>query len=321
MARIGRAVDRTPDRLAKRCGRVGLGPGIGACHLLSTGDQLRCSWDKRRNRGSCTRRPMVVLGALVVGLASAEPGLGRASPAAAGGEGLGSEPEGGRARGATVSMKIKVSARKRLSSATVRITPDDAASSTGPDQPSGCTRPSRVQNITFSNTKYPNMGKHFLRASRTGWPGTLVLNRKGASERRARLLEGVATKSGFDRDEYPRRSAADWDGPRGARAAPAFAAVPSTVISCTTSSRGTTSPHLAARAAEARGAAWSPAGAKPSTNAGRCAAARHHPLGQSNDRGALTSAALWRGGVLSERHLNDLRHDEPPRRQGQETDQ
>jgi hypothetical protein len=60
-----------------------------------------------------------------------------------------------------------------------------------------------VQNITFSKTKYPNIRKHFLAALRKGWPRTLVLNRTGADKRRARLLEGVVTKPGYDRDEYP----------------------------------------------------------------------------------------------------------------------
>jgi hypothetical protein len=60
-----------------------------------------------------------------------------------------------------------------------------------------------VQNITFSKSKYPNIRKHFLAALRRGWPRTLVLNRKGADKRRARLLEGVAAKPGYDRDEYP----------------------------------------------------------------------------------------------------------------------
>jgi hypothetical protein len=63
--------------------------------------------------------------------------------------------------------------------------------------------PTGVQNITFSKTKYPNIRKHFLAALRKGWPRTLVLNRKGADKRRARLLEGVATRPGYDRDEYP----------------------------------------------------------------------------------------------------------------------
>lgn len=67
----------------------------------------------------------------------------------------------------------------------------------------GCTRPSGVQNITFSKTKYPHIREHFLKALRKGWPRTLVLNRAGVAKRRARLLEGVATKPGYDRDEYP----------------------------------------------------------------------------------------------------------------------
>jgi hypothetical protein len=60
-----------------------------------------------------------------------------------------------------------------------------------------------VQNITFSKTKYPNIRRHFLHALHKGWPRTLVLNRVGASQRRARLLENVATKAHYDRDEYP----------------------------------------------------------------------------------------------------------------------
>lgn len=31
----------------------------------------------------------------------------------------------------------------------------------------------------------------------------MVLNRPGADERRDRLLEGIPTRAGFDRDEYP----------------------------------------------------------------------------------------------------------------------
>jgi hypothetical protein len=36
-----------------------------------------------------------------------------------------------------------------------------------------------------------------------GLARTLVLNRPGAAQRRARLLEGVATRPGYDHDEYP----------------------------------------------------------------------------------------------------------------------
>jgi hypothetical protein len=36
-----------------------------------------------------------------------------------------------------------------------------------------------------------------------GWPRILVLNRPGADQRRDRLLENIATRPEFDRDEYP----------------------------------------------------------------------------------------------------------------------
>jgi hypothetical protein len=85
---------------------------------------------------------------------------------------------------------------------TTSATTTPAAGASSSD-PAGCTTPSGVQNVTFSRTKYPNIRRHFLAALRKGWPRTLVLNRDGAAERRARLLEGVATKRGYDRDEYP----------------------------------------------------------------------------------------------------------------------
>jgi hypothetical protein len=66
-----------------------------------------------------------------------------------------------------------------------------------------CTKPSRVTSLSFSKTKYPNIRRHFLPAVRKGWPRTLVFNRPGASARRDRLLRGIPTKPGFDRDEYP----------------------------------------------------------------------------------------------------------------------
>jgi hypothetical protein len=69
--------------------------------------------------------------------------------------------------------------------------------------PRGCARPSGVQNISFSATKYPNIRRHFLDALRKGWPRTLVLNRRGADARRDRLLAGYPTRPGRDRDEYP----------------------------------------------------------------------------------------------------------------------
>ena len=73
----------------------------------------------------------------------------------------------------------------------------------GAISPVGCVRPTGVQNITFSATRYPNIRRHFLAALRKGWPRTLVLNRRGAEARRDRLLASFPTRRAFDRDEYP----------------------------------------------------------------------------------------------------------------------
>jgi hypothetical protein len=75
-------------------------------------------------------------------------------------------------------------------------------SSPGPTR-QRCTKPSGVQSITFSKTKYPHIRAHFRAALRRGWPRILVLNRSGADERRERLLRDIPTEPGYDRDEYP----------------------------------------------------------------------------------------------------------------------
>ncbi|RKQ90856.1 hypothetical protein C8N24_0671 [Solirubrobacter pauli] len=85
-------------------------------------------------------------------------------------------------------------------------TPVATATTTPPadaPQPTGCTRPSGVQSISFSKTTYPTIKRHAERAIRKGWPEILVLNRPGADARRERLLEGRPTRPGRDRDEYP----------------------------------------------------------------------------------------------------------------------
>ncbi|CAB4859739.1 unannotated protein [freshwater metagenome] len=70
-------------------------------------------------------------------------------------------------------------------------------------EPANCVRPAGVRNISFSATKYPNIRRHTLRALRKGWPRILALNRSGTESRRARLLIGIPTRPGYDRDEYP----------------------------------------------------------------------------------------------------------------------
>ena len=66
-----------------------------------------------------------------------------------------------------------------------------------------CKRPKAVQRIVFSKTKYPNIRAHYVRAVNKHWPRIQVVNRKGTTQRREKLLEGIPTKAGFDRDEYP----------------------------------------------------------------------------------------------------------------------
>jgi hypothetical protein len=68
---------------------------------------------------------------------------------------------------------------------------------------SSCRRPSAVQRLRFSATRYPTIKLHAEAAIAKGWPRILVLNRPGADERRDRLLEHIPTRPGFDRDEYP----------------------------------------------------------------------------------------------------------------------
>jgi hypothetical protein len=79
--------------------------------------------------------------------------------------------------------------------------PTGTASPSNPE--AGCVKPSAVQQVGFSATKYPNIRRHFLKAIRSGWPATLVVDRRGTDARRKRLLANVATKDGYDRDEYP----------------------------------------------------------------------------------------------------------------------
>lgn len=80
--------------------------------------------------------------------------------------------------------------------------PDPVAPS--PSSPAGCTSPAVVQTVRFSASKYPSIRRHFLKATTGGkWPRILTINRDGAEQRRDRLLRGVPTRKGFDRDEYP----------------------------------------------------------------------------------------------------------------------
>ena len=59
--------------------------------------------------------------------------------------------------------------------------------------------------VKISKKKYPESAKHKEEAVKNGQPDTLTIDRKGASERRKKSLQGVDTIPGSDRDEYPPR--------------------------------------------------------------------------------------------------------------------
>jgi hypothetical protein len=70
-------------------------------------------------------------------------------------------------------------------------------------EPTDCTIPAEVQDISLSATKYPNIRAHMLRAIDDGWPRIQLLTRSGADARRDRLLRDFPLVINYDRDEYP----------------------------------------------------------------------------------------------------------------------
>jgi hypothetical protein len=69
--------------------------------------------------------------------------------------------------------------------------------------PEGCRRVDRVVRIGLSSTRYPEVRSHWEAAISRGRPRVLTVHREGAASRRTRLLRGIPTKPGHDRDEYP----------------------------------------------------------------------------------------------------------------------
>jgi hypothetical protein len=69
--------------------------------------------------------------------------------------------------------------------------------------PEGCRRVDRVVRIGLSSTRYPEVRSHWEAAISRGRPRVLTVHREGAASRRTRLLRGIPTKPGDDRDEYP----------------------------------------------------------------------------------------------------------------------
>jgi hypothetical protein len=72
------------------------------------------------------------------------------------------------------------------------------------------------RNATVLRQAHDLFGLDARAAIAKGWPRIMVLNRAGADRRRDRLLAGVPTKPGYDRDEYP-MAAGGGRGPAGLR--------------------------------------------------------------------------------------------------------
>lgn len=90
---------------------------------------------------------------------------------------------------------------------------DDPGATEG--QGAGCKpgqqRTSRVVHVRLPASRYPNIADHVrdavagrdeLGRRARAWPRVLRINRVGADERRDKLLAGIPTRPGFDRDEY-----------------------------------------------------------------------------------------------------------------------
>ncbi|HEV2057778.1 MAG TPA: hypothetical protein VGR11_00390 [Solirubrobacteraceae bacterium] len=88
----------------------------------------------------------------------------------------------------------------------VAVTPlaPPAADDAAPPAPAtACIRPKAVARIAFSKARHRNVRAHYMRAVRRGWPRTLVVNRRSAQRRSARLLKNSRSVKGRSPVAYP----------------------------------------------------------------------------------------------------------------------
>lgn len=82
-------------------------------------------------------------------------------------------------------------------------TPDpDPSPSPTPPAPK-CVATKKIVDVDLSEAHFPAVLGHMRRAIRAGWRRVLTLNRSGAAARSVRALRGVATRHGFERDQWP----------------------------------------------------------------------------------------------------------------------
>ena len=79
----------------------------------------------------------------------------------------------------------------------------DVAPPAPPARAKACIRPKAVARIAFSKARHRNIRAHYMRAVRRGWPRTLVVNRKAAQRRSARLSKNSRIVKGRSAVAYP----------------------------------------------------------------------------------------------------------------------
>jgi len=72
-----------------------------------------------------------------------------------------------------------------------------------PDRSGSCDRQRGAVVVRLDRSRYPGTAAHVRSAIAAGQPRTLHLDRAGADANRDQSLAGIATKDGYDRDEWP----------------------------------------------------------------------------------------------------------------------
>lgn len=80
--------------------------------------------------------------------------------------------------------------------------PPAGAPPAGADSKS-CKHTRSTIKVVYSRAKYPNIIRHITDSIAKGYPRLLRINRIDSARRRAKLLAGIPTAPGMDRDEYP----------------------------------------------------------------------------------------------------------------------
>lgn len=107
-------------------------------------------------------------------------------------------PQGLRVR--TGSLTDTLAATVVLLAVVLAVAPHGASSA---EADGACKQSKRAVRVYLSKARHPHVIAHIKRSWRRGYPHVLRIRRRGADERRERLLARYPTRDGFDRDEAP----------------------------------------------------------------------------------------------------------------------